>query len=150
MKSARGHKKRYFNLRSIQALTCQVKLHETFSSLRSQQVILGYASARESDDDPPPELDETLLALIDATPCHCCRVFTGKARSALRYSRLKKRPPCRCRHRNTGLAPPPSQLLPPIGNHTQFAAALAACFRAHSAPSACSEERALPARTDKK
>lgn len=106
MKSARGHKKRYFNLRSIQALTCQVKLHETFSSLRSQQVILGYASARESDDDPPPELDETLLALIDATPCHCCRVFTRKARSALRRSRLKKRPPCRCRHRNTGLAPP--------------------------------------------
>ncbi len=91
--------KRYFSLQAITATTNMVTLHKERVRTRSHLFV---RFVQESYEEPPPE--EELLAL--PKPCYCNIFFACQAHKALRLSRIKKPPLCRCRYTKTGVAPP--------------------------------------------
>ena len=122
MKLAKGFKGNYFSLAAITATSSQTTLHAQFSAYYEFFRFNNPQEETEEAEDQP-ELLETEL---QTKPCYrlwvkkahfapeqsdkvllgCNCIFKLNTLLVLLYSKLKSNPPCKCRLRKTGLAPP--------------------------------------------
>ena len=98
---AKGFRGKYFTLQAITATTAVVKEQQRASAFETKRL---YHYLCFKEEDPPP-----LEKLQPTKPCYCNIFFTYQAHKALRLSRIKKPPLCRCRKTKTGIAPPHTQ-----------------------------------------
>lgn len=129
----KGFKKRYFSLQAITASVSQMKLVRRRSAVafRLRAFLPFYEESSPPKD--PDAMTPVLLPVCDLPavreysrqrPCHCNRFFSLYTFRIIRLNRLNKPLICRCRHRKTGLAPPPDFDAPLRGpvTDTPFAA----------------------------
>ena len=95
---AKGFRGKYFTLQAITATAAAVKEHRRASTFDTKH---HHHFFYFEEEDPPP-----IEELKTSKPCYCNIFFACQAHKALRLSRIKKPPLCRCRKTKTGIAPP--------------------------------------------
>ncbi|MBD3839427.1 MAG: hypothetical protein IE878_03445 [Epsilonproteobacteria bacterium] len=108
MATPRGFgKKSYFRLVSIQAFSATQALNSQTSSTKKKALFV--QTATKEDSDLPPKECQTILFVGADTPCHCCKIFTKRAKAALKSTKLVPKSSCNCRffsYRRSGVHPP--------------------------------------------